>query len=202
MQIRQQIRVLQGMCSTVDINDVHNSIKPVITKVKTGELADDEDERSLEDYRQIFIDASSAEIEMLRNQDLAKDKEIEIINANIGDGEDTQESHDQKAMEEDARNSKEKKYEELEQFYQRLASKIVIYDPLNRPILDDDDCDMSTNRDQFVMEINQMEQLNAADLDIMISPENQDILDEMFDRKEKEVKNICDDLTKEVKDQG
>ena len=102
------------MCSTVDINDVHNSIKPVITKVKTGELADDEDERSLEDYRQIFIDASSAEIEMLRNQDLAKDKEIEIINANIGDGEDTQESHDQKAMEEDARNSKEKKYEELE----------------------------------------------------------------------------------------
>ena len=46
------------MCSTVDINDVHNSIKPVITKVKTGELEDDEDERSLEDYRQIFIDAS------------------------------------------------------------------------------------------------------------------------------------------------
>ena len=36
----------------------------------------------------------------------------------------------------------------------------------------------------------------------MISPENQDILDEMFDKKEKEVKNLCDDLTKEVKDLG
>jgi hypothetical protein len=57
-------------------------------------------------------------------------------------------------MSEDAKNSKEKKYEELQVFYERLASKIVIYDPLNRPILDDDDCDMSTNRDQFVMEIN------------------------------------------------
>ena len=32
-------------------------------------------------------------------------------------------------------------------FYERLAGKIVIYDPLNRPILDDDDCDMGTNRD-------------------------------------------------------
>ena len=81
MQIRQQIRVLQAMCSTVDIKDVHNSIKPVITKVKPGPLDDEEDERSLEDYRQIFIDASQAEVEMLRNQDTAKDREIEEINA-------------------------------------------------------------------------------------------------------------------------
>ena len=87
-------------------------------------------------------------------------------------------------------------------FYERLAGKIVIYDPLNRPILDDDDCDMGTNRDQFMMEINQMEQLNAGDLDTMMSPENQDILEELFDKKEKEVKNICDDLLKDVKDQG
>lgn len=51
MQIRQQIRVLQAMCSTVDIKDVHNSIKPIITKVKAGPLPDDEDETCLEDYR-------------------------------------------------------------------------------------------------------------------------------------------------------
>ena len=31
---------------------------------------------------------------MLRNQDLAKDKEIESINANAGDGEDAQENQD------------------------------------------------------------------------------------------------------------
>ena len=49
---------------------------------------------------------------MLRNQDLAKDKEIASINANAG-GEDAQETQDQIAMSEDARNSKEKKYEEL-----------------------------------------------------------------------------------------
>ena len=47
-----------------------------------------------------------------------------------------------------------------------------------------------------------MEQLNAGDLDTMMSPENQDILEELFDKKEKEVKNICDDLLKDVKDQG
>lgn len=81
-------------------------------------------------------------------------------------------------------------------FYERLASKIVIYDPLNRAILDDDDCDMSTKRDQFIQEINQMEYLNANDLDIMISPENQDLLDELFDKKEKEVRQICDELQK------
>jgi hypothetical protein len=60
----------------------------------------------------------------------------------------------------------------MQQFYERLAGKLVIYDPLNRPILDDDDCDMSTNRDQFCREIEMMEQLNASDLDTMISPEN------------------------------
>jgi len=89
---------------------------------------------------------------MLRNQDMAKDKEVDGLNANNGDAE--AENQDLIAMSEDAKNSKEKKYEEMMQFYERLASKIVIYDPLNRPILDDDDCDMSTNRDQFMMEIN------------------------------------------------
>lgn len=114
MQIRQQIRVLQAMCSTVDINDVHNSIKPVITKVKTGELADDEDERSLEDYRQVFVDAAQAEIEMLRNQDAAKDREIEELNAlNANGGDAQEENQDQQALNEDAQNSKEKKYEEM-----------------------------------------------------------------------------------------
>ena len=47
-----------------------------------------------------------------------------------------------------------------------------------------------------------MEQLNAADLDIMISPENQDRLDELFDKQENEVKIICDDVIKEAKESG
>ena len=173
MQIRQQIRVLQAMCSTVDIKDVHNSIKPIITKVKVGPLPDDEDETCLEDYRQVFVDASEAEVEMLKNQDSAKDKEIEEIEGARNNAEDD--------LGQDAKYSKEKKYEEMTLFYERLAGKIAIYDPLNRPILDIDECDMGTSRDQLLIEINGMEQLNAADLDIMISPENQDRLDELFD---------------------
>ena len=47
-----------------------------------------------------------------------------------------------------------------------------------------------------------MEQLNAGDLDIMISPENQDLLDDLFDKKEKEVKIICDELQKAAQDQS
>lgn len=65
------------MCSTVDIKDIHNSIKPVITKVKPGELADDEEERCIEDFQMIFTDACEAEIEMMRNRDLAKDEDID-----------------------------------------------------------------------------------------------------------------------------
>lgn len=188
------------MCSTVDIKDVHNSIKPIITKVKTGALPDDEDETCLEDYRQLFVDASEAEVEMLRNQDSAKDQEIEEIEggarraAGGEDGED--------AWAQDAQYSKEKKYEEMTMFYERLAGKIAIYDPLNRPILDIDECDMGTTRDQLVIEINAMEQLNAGDLDIMISPENQDRLDELFDKQENEVKNICDEYIREAKESG
>lgn len=56
-------------------------------------------------------------------------------------------------MKDDAERSKEKKYEELLQFYERLASKLVVFDPLNRAILDDDEFDMATKRDQLITEI-------------------------------------------------
>lgn len=55
------------MCATINIKFIHNSIKPVITKMRSGHLADDDDERSLEDIRAIFTEACEAEIEMLRN---------------------------------------------------------------------------------------------------------------------------------------
>ena len=171
MQIRQQVRVLQTMCQTVDIKDIHNSIKPVISKVKTGELADDEEERYIEDFRQIFTDACEAEIEMMRNKDLAKDSEIDGIN-NTGEADGGAEGKEQEIMRKDAEHSKEKKYEEMTQFYEKLSNKLVIFDPLDREILNDDEEDMATKRDQLIQEIQEMEQLNPKDLDIMISPEN------------------------------
>ena len=57
-------------------------------------------------------------------------------------------------------------------FYERLANKLVLFDPLDRAILDDDEVNMATNRDQLVQEISQMELLNPNDLDAMISPDN------------------------------
>ena len=81
MHIRQQIRVLQTICSTIDINDIHSSIKPVVTKVKHGPLDENDEECNLEDYRTIFNDACEAEIEMLRNRDCAKEEAIDEINA-------------------------------------------------------------------------------------------------------------------------
>lgn len=84
-------------------------------------------------------------------------------------------------------------------FYERLTSKLVLFDPLDRAILDDDEVNMATNRDQLVQEISQMELLNPNDLDVMISPDNQDLLDDLFDKKEQEVKNTCDDMLKEAK---
>ena len=57
-------------------------------------------------------------------------------------------------------------------FYERLANKLVLFDPLDRAILDDDEVNMATNRDQLVQEISQMELLNPNDLDVMISPDN------------------------------
>jgi len=135
------------MCSTINIKDIHNSIKPVITKVKTGELAEEEEECCIDDYRQIFIDSCEAEIEMLKNKDSAKDADIDKINA----GEQgATESKDQENMRKDAERSKDKKYAEMMQFYDKLSNMLVIYDPLNRPILNDNDEDMGTNRDDFI----------------------------------------------------
>jgi hypothetical protein len=105
-------------------------------------------------------------------------------------------------MREDAERSKEKKYEELLQFYERLASKLVVFDPLNRPILDDDEFDMATKRDQLITEINTMEQLNTRDLNVMMSPDRLDLLEDLFEKKEREVKDICDEQMKAAKDSG
>ena len=43
-----------------------------------------------------------------------------------------------------------------------------------------------------------MDQLNSNDLDIMISPDNQDLLEDLFEKKDKEVQTICDDMLKEA----
>jgi ABC-type dipeptide/oligopeptide/nickel transport system ATPase component len=203
MQIRQQIRVLQGMCASINIKYIHNSIKPVITKMKTGALADDEDERCLEDIRTIFTEACEAEVEMLRNQDQSKDEEIDRINQEDGAGQNTAEAeaHEQ-AAKDGVERSKEKRYEALFSFYERLASKLVVYDPLNRTILDDDEFDMGTKRDQLIMEINMMEQLNSKDLCVMMSPDRLDLLEDLFEKTEREVKDICDEQMKDAKEKG
>ena len=60
--------------------------------MKTGALADDEDERSLDDIRTIFTEACEAEIEMLRNQDSTKDEEIDRINQEGSGGQDAEEA--------------------------------------------------------------------------------------------------------------
>ena len=113
-----------------------------------------------------------------------------------------EETEESGARREDAERSKEKKYEELFNFYDLLASKLVVFDPLNRPILDDDEFDMGTKRDQLIMEINMMEQLNSKDLNVMMSPERLDQLEDLFEKKEKEVKDICDEQMKEAKEQA
>lgn len=77
-----------------------------------------------------------------------------------------------------------------------------MFDPLNRPILDDDEFDMGTKRDQLIMEINTMEQLNSKDLCVMMSPDRLDQLEDLFEKTEREVKDICDELMKEAKEQG
>lgn len=77
-----------------------------------------------------------------------------------------------------------------------------MFDPLNRPILDDDEFDMGTKRDQLIMEINTMEQLNSKDLCVMMSPDRLDQLEDLFEKTEREVKDICDELMKEAKEQS
>lgn len=145
--IRQQLRVLQTICSTVDINDIHSSIKPVITKVKHGALDENDEECNLDDYRTIFNDACEAEIEMIRNRDMAKDEAIDEINSTNQENKQSAANEILEKMREDAEKSKDKKYDQMLLFYDRLAKKMVLYDPLNRPILDEDDCDMGTTRD-------------------------------------------------------
>lgn len=71
---------------------------------------------------------------------------------------------------------------------------------MDRNILDDDEYDMGTKRDQLILEINMMEQLNAKDLNVMMNPDRYDLLEDLFEKKEKEVKDICDEQMKLAKE--
>lgn len=46
-----------------------------------------------------------------------------------------------------AKNTKQNDYDNLSKFYSKLAQKLIVYDPLNREILDEDDVDIATKRD-------------------------------------------------------
>ena len=50
------------------------------------------------------------------------------------------------------------------------------------------------------MEISMMEQLNSKDLSVMMSPDRLDLLEDLFEKTEREVKDICDDAMKEAKE--
>ena len=77
---------------------------------------------------------------------------------------------------------------------------MILYDPLNRPILDEDECDMGTKREQFIREIQEMEPIDSSNLNIMISPHNQDILDELFQKRQNDINLTCDEMQKQAKE--
>lgn len=47
-----------------------------------------------------------------------------------------------------------------------------------------------------------MEQLNTRDLNVLMSPDRLDQLEDLFEKKEREVKDICDEQMKAAKDSG
>lgn len=47
-----------------------------------------------------------------------------------------------------------------------------------------------------------MEQINTRDLNVMMSPDRLDLLEDLFEKKEREVKDICDEEMKAAKDSG
>ena len=47
-----------------------------------------------------------------------------------------------------------------------------------------------------------MEQLNTRDLNVLMSPDRLDLLEDLFEKKEREVKDICDEQMKAAKESG
>ena len=71
-------------------------------------------------------------------------------------------------------------------FYDKICGKLIVFDPLDRPIIERDDDgkeqDWGTKRDAFLQLINELTPVNGKNLTISLSDYNINIIESMIDR--------------------
>lgn len=73
-----------------------------------------------------------------------------------------------------------KRYDELKNFYQKYTENLVVFDPLDRPIPDEDN-DQALKRDDFVKKLNEMPAILGFALNAPMSKERYNLLEKMFE---------------------
>ena len=112
-----------------------DAIQPVITRVKVDNMDFD--------LEQVKVNLEQQFEQVHRNQMTSQER----VNAEQFADED--EDLDQIAMNNDDKVAEDKLNQELVEFYKKFAEKIIAFDPMNRPIPDEEMDDM-TKRDELV----------------------------------------------------
>ena len=84
------------------------------------------------------------------------------------------------------------KFEELGKFYEDFASKMLAFDPLDRPIYNADKVDQMIKRDQLVEILDNMTPISGYVLNAPMSNDKYDNLISKFESAEKECREIAD----------
>ena len=71
-------------------------------------------------------------------------------------------------------------FEELSQFYKQFSHNIVVYDPLDRPIPDEDN-DEAIKRDDFIKKLDEMPGIYGFALNAPMNKEKSQLLERMFE---------------------
>ena len=91
---------------------------------------------------------------------------------------------------------------ELTQFYDTIAESFLIFDPLDRPILSEEEIDQATKHSEVMTIIEQMPYMRGQDLSVPLSNAMYVKLEKMITVEQVKCINRVDELIKQAKLQG
>lgn len=106
----------------------------------------------------------------------------------------------QQNVPEDSSNN-EQHFEELRQFYKQFTQRIIVFDPLDRPIPDEENDEATKNADLIKM-LNEMPAVFGFALNAPMSKEKSVLLDKMFERELQLCNKIGQDYQEQAQKMG
>lgn len=173
--VRKQLKVVQEICRKY-LSDERISLIPVITKCNIEDQ--DLDLDSIVDNLREAIKGEIKE-QLIEVNNSLKSKSGQRIQANA-----------------------DAQIQQLQDFYEKIADTIIVFDPLDRNFINEQNDDYSRKRDEFVQDILKAPKMDGKELCIPMDRELLSQMDQIYRDVKEKYSEIAERAFQKAKDQG